>query len=49
MPLSGIHDFSQLKVGFPIRIASGMTFLATSGRLTLISKKDDQQYVVKLL
>jgi hypothetical protein len=34
MPLSGIHGFCHLKAGFPIRIASGMTSLATSGRLT---------------
>jgi hypothetical protein len=25
MPLSGIHNFSNLQTGFPIRIASGMT------------------------
>jgi hypothetical protein len=27
MSLSGIHYFSQLEAGFPIRIASGMTVL----------------------
>jgi hypothetical protein len=26
MPLSGIHDFNELKPGFPLRIAAGMTF-----------------------
>jgi hypothetical protein len=36
MPLSGIHNFSQLEAGFPIRIASGMTVLGTGGRLVLI-------------
>ncbi len=33
MSLSGIHNFSRLDDGFPIRIASGMTAMATNGRL----------------
>jgi hypothetical protein len=25
MPLSGIHNFSKLQAGFPLRISAGMT------------------------
>jgi hypothetical protein len=35
---SRIHNFSRLEAGFPIRIASGMTVFATSGRFLLIRK-----------
>jgi hypothetical protein len=38
MFLSGVHDFGQLEAGFPIRIASGMIDLGSSGKSVLISR-----------